>query len=282
MGDIRQWLADLVGERRVSRGTQAVIAAIIADPEDSAYASAQELARRAGVNAATVVRAAQLLGFTGWPDLSTEVRNRYLSSLTVERVYDLYSADDADPVGQTIGQDLRLLETMVTSLDTAAVRAASDVIRTSRRTVVFTTGTYAAPAQQLAHVGQMLGYDVMLQSGASTAMLNSARLLGEGDCFFTYSIWKTTSLVRELAEVAKQRGATVVAIADRRSAVAELADVFIAVPSEGRSFVPSITCAVSVSQSILRLLADADRAATRSRLRELDDLWERLGIVDDE
>ncbi|MEQ3554695.1 MurR/RpiR family transcriptional regulator [Pseudonocardia nematodicida] len=312
MADLRRWLDGLVGDRVPGRGVRAVLDAAVTDPELCAYASTHAVARAAGVNPATVVRAAQAVGFGGWPEFATELRSRYLSSLAVDRIYDLYAddryADDPDGPGRVdpgpagadeparsappgtgddvvrrvVGHDLHLLHTMLASTDPAAVHRAAEAVRTARRTVVFATGTYAAPGIQLAHVAQMLGHDVTVQNGAATAMLNSARLLGEGDCLFTFSLWRTSVTVRQAAEVARRAGATVVAVVDRRSAVAELADVVVTVPSEGRGFVPSIVCAVSVTQTILRLLADADPVTTRARLAELDGLWGSLGIVEDD
>ncbi|GAA1385113.1 hypothetical protein GCM10009613_16960 [Pseudonocardia kongjuensis] len=342
MADLRRWLDGLTGERSLGRGVRAVLDAAVADPELCAYASTHAVARAAGVNPATVVRAAQAVGFRGWPDFATELRSRYLSSLAVDRIYDLYAGpgggtggdgapgrpggtaggapgrpggpdggtgdgaaggsagggvpggpaggtgggppgdDPADVLHRVVGHDVHLLRTMLAGVDPAAVHRAAEVIRTARRTVVFATGTYAAPGIQLAHVAQMIGHDVTVQNGAATAMLNSARLLGAGDCFLTFSLWRTSVAVRRTAEVARRAGATVVAVVDRRSAVAELADVVITVPSEGRGFVPSIVCAVSVTQTILRLLADADPAATRARLAEMDELWDAMGVVEDE
>ncbi|BBG03439.1 MULTISPECIES: MurR/RpiR family transcriptional regulator [Pseudonocardia] len=297
MADLRRWLDGLTGERTLGRGVRAVLDAAVADPELCAYASTHTVARAAGVNPATVVRAAQAVGFGGWPEFATELRSRYLSSLAVDRIYDLYAeparpdgpagggaaADDpGDVLYRVVGHDVHLLRTMLAGTDPAAVHRAAEVVRTARRTVVFATGTYAAPGIQLAHVAQMIGHDVTVQNGAATAMLNSARLLGAGDCFLTFSLWRTSVVVRRAAEVARRAGATVVAVVDRRSAVAELADVVITVPSEGRGFVPSIICAVSVTQAILRLLADAEPAATRARLAELDELWDSLGVVEDE
>ena len=284
MTALRDWLDGLVAGRTLGRGVRAVLDAAVADPEMCAYASAHAVARTAGVNPATVVRAAQVVGFGGWPEFAAELRGRYLSSLSADRIYERHREggdDDGDPLHRTVHREVRLLRSMLAGTDGGAVRAMAEAVRSARRTIVFATGTYAAPGMQLAHVGQMLGLDVTVQNGAATAMLNSARLMGSGDCFVTFSLWRSSVIVREAAAIASGRGATVVAVVDRHSAVAGLADVVVTVPGDGFGFVPSITCAVAVVQTVLRVLADADPVTTRTRLAEIDELWESLGVVEE-
>ena len=54
------------------------------NPQLSSYADIAEIAQRADVNNSTVVRAAQHLGYRGWPDLQRELRSRYLVMISTE------------------------------------------------------------------------------------------------------------------------------------------------------------------------------------------------------
>lgn len=82
MSQVREWLAELRKGHTASPKIATVLDVIAGQPRLASYASAAEVAERAGVNTATVVRAAQSLGFDGWLSLRAEVRSRYLASLT--------------------------------------------------------------------------------------------------------------------------------------------------------------------------------------------------------
>src|SRR6202043_2329008 len=75
---VEDWLRALARQHSISKGAHDVIQAAILRPEFASYASAFDLGKDAGVNTATVTRAAQALGFSGWPELRQEIRARYV------------------------------------------------------------------------------------------------------------------------------------------------------------------------------------------------------------
>jgi DNA-binding MurR/RpiR family transcriptional regulator len=62
---VEDWLRALARQHKISRGAHDVVQAAISRPEFASYASAFDLGKDAGVNTATVTRAAQALGFSG-------------------------------------------------------------------------------------------------------------------------------------------------------------------------------------------------------------------------
>ena len=70
------WLGDALPDVRLSKAQSRVVDVIARNPQLSSYADIAEIAQRADVNNSTVVRAAQHLGYRGWPDLQRELRSR--------------------------------------------------------------------------------------------------------------------------------------------------------------------------------------------------------------
>lgn len=280
MNSFTDWIASFESGMRLTRSTKAVLHAIAADPEEAAYCSAQALANAAGVNVATVVRAAQALGFSGWPTFSAEIRSRYLASLTSRSAY-IHNRSQGT-LAAAIDKDIELLEHLRSTLDESALSRMAEHIGTANSTGVFATGAYAAPGVQLAHIGQMLGYPIRCHSGSATAMINEARLLQPGDCLLAFSLWKSSRIVLQVAEVAKRQGVSVFVIADRRTALTGIADEYVLVPTETTEVISSLVCAISAVQMLLGLIANRDEGRTHRMLGQIDALWEQTSVVAEE
>ncbi|MCQ9368760.1 MurR/RpiR family transcriptional regulator [Brevibacterium sp. 50QC2O2] len=279
MSIVATWIDSLAASNKLSKGTIAVLNAISADPERASYCNTQQLAETAGVNAATVVRAAQAIGFAGWPALSTEVRNRFLSSLDVRKHYEHASAGRSDRAITGMSKDAALLQVLAETLQEDDLVRIARIIAESRMSTVLATGSWAGPAQLLAHNSRGLGFNIAFEGGSVTTMLNAVRLLHPGDCLVAISVWKTSTAIYQMCRIAHERGVKIIVIADQHSHLADLADELLLVPSEGMGPMASATCAVSLVQCIVTALADLDPERSAARLEELDDLWRQTGAV---
>ncbi len=279
---ISGWIDRLVGERRPSPALGKVIAVLKADPELCAFATTQELARIAGVNVATVTRTAQFLGFSGWPAFTIDYRGQYLATLTAGQMLGAVGEGGAGVRGlASVFEDARVLGLLAETLEEEVISRAAQLISGARRGVVLATGVYSAPATQLAHSAQLLGFDLTLQAGAVSNQMTAVRRLGSEDVLVTFNIWKTTEAVNQLALHAAERGVPVIAFVDRSTPVAEAAEVVITVPSESLRFLPSTVPVVSAVQALLAEIAEQDRASAQRNLQEADEWWRRFGVVVD-
>jgi DNA-binding MurR/RpiR family transcriptional regulator len=276
------WAATRLGNRSPGAGAARVIRALDANPRLASYASTADVARLADVNVGTVVRAAQLLGFTGWPALRLELRSRYLASLSTNEILSEHLAQAETTAKEAVRRDLANLQELSRSLDPAHVSAIANLVRTSGRTVVLGSGSFAAPGLQLAHLAQTMGYDVRLHREGGTALLNTAALLGPQDCLVIFSLWRSPSQLLAAVRVAHEQGCQVVSVSDRRVAeLAEIAAEMVVVPSEGASFFPSLGAAMTLVHAVLAEMVNQDEARARAAAGRAEALWERYGLFTD-
>lgn len=271
MSSFSEWIDTLRSTIRLTRATRTILGVVESDPGEAAYCSAQALADMAQVNVATVVRAAQSVGYSGWPAFSGEIRTRYLASLSSRNLY-LHNRSQG-LLATSIDKDIELLERMRDGLDENSLNRMAEHLIASENTGVFATGSYAAPGMQLSHVAQMLGYRVRLHSGSVTSMVNEVNLLTSRDCFVAITLWKSSRAVVQLAEVARKQGAKVLVIADRQTALTDISDEYILVPAESSELISSLVCATSAVQYLLGCLARHDEERTQNMLGRIDDLW---------
>src|SRR5882762_6195373 len=108
--------------------SERVVHLLATQAEFTSFASASAVAGRAGVDAATVVRTARALGFSGWPDLRLELRNRYLSSLRANEVLNEHEDAASDPIVHALRSDVDNVMLAIRTIDVAQVRAIAAAI----------------------------------------------------------------------------------------------------------------------------------------------------------
>ncbi len=279
---LSDWLRQRLQGVDPSQGALKVLRALSSHADQMSYASTSEAAALAGVNVATVVRAAQLLGFSGWPALRGEARSRYLSSLSASEVLSEHAAGAESPAWASVRSDLRNLQSLSQMLDPEQVESVARLIHDAGTTVVLGSGSFAAPGLQLAHIASTIGYDVRLQREGGTALLNAVSRLREGDCLVVFRLWRSPTEIMNAARVAADLGVRVVLVTDHTSGdVLELADELVLVPSEGASMFPSLTAPVTVVHAVLASLVALDEERARSASDRAEALWTRFGLFPD-
>jgi len=209
---------------------QAVARVLAEDPPALLFASAADIARRAGVDTATVVRTCQSLGFTGWRELHQQVRRALAERPTfADRVVTLTEAE-----GDLTGRIFEVARENVTEtgrgIDRAALAAAASAIARAQLTVIAAGGVSEAPGQFLVSSLQILGHRALLTTGSGDAAPALAPL-APGDVVLAISLWRYLRVtVQTLQHAARAPGITTIAITDSPvSPVARLADhVFVA------------------------------------------------------
>jgi DNA-binding MurR/RpiR family transcriptional regulator len=282
MPTIEDWIADRTRQAELGPATRRVVEILGTQPQLASYASTADLAKRARVNVATVVRTARMLGFSGWPELRLELRSRYLATLSANQVLAEHRGVVSDPITAAVRRDIDNLETLARTLDVAAVREAARAIHEAPRTLVIGSGSFAAPGLQLAHLAQTMGRDVILQQHFGTMLVNSVNRLRPGDCLVTVNLWWLPREILEATTMAYEREIGTCVLTDSRStALAEVAQHLIVVPSEGISSFPSLTAAMAVVHAILVELARLGGEETTEAMARAEAGWARMGLFND-
>jgi len=137
IGQVERAVAAYYG--RLSRGQRGVIDRLLADTHRGAVVSAAHLAADSGVSESTVTRAAQTLGFAGFPDLQARLRTS-LTNARVERLEasaaSLHGAPE-DAALQVMLEDAQDIRATVEALRAESLRAAIDTLIAARRVHIF-------------------------------------------------------------------------------------------------------------------------------------------------
>ena len=274
----KAWLGDAIPDVPLTKAQSRVVEVIARNPQLSSYADIAEIAQRADVNNSTVVRAAQHLGYRGWPDLQRELRSRYLVSISTEDTLTEHG-EHRSPLHDALNHDIENLRLTLESNRANDAEAAIAAMAGAKSITVVGIGSFSGPASVMAHLWSTMGYPISLENRGGVHLASSTNMLGDGDVLVVINMWRSVKQVIIAAEAAKAAGATVIAISDmRRGRLAAAADHLLVVASEGISFFQSVTAANSLVYGLLAGMEAAHPERSRAAIRRTQQLWKDLDI----
>jgi DNA-binding MurR/RpiR family transcriptional regulator len=250
--------------------------------EESIFLTASELAQRAGVSEATVIRFAQALGFSGYPAIQQTLRQHFPGRLTtVTRLEQTvqHVQSNGDILTKVMQEDIRNLSETLRDISTDTFHKAVTDMSTARRIyIVGLRGAYA-PALILALYLSFLGKEVLTPIPAYGDVWNALHGMNKEDLVIGISLPRYTQLTVEILEYAKEVGIKVGVITDSLlSPLARNADWVLPVHSKLDSFIESFTAAISLVNALLTALSIQDPEETTKALRERELLWQKKKI----
>jgi len=201
---------------------QAVAHVLAQGPEVISFASVAEIAERAGVDAATVVRTCQSLGYSGWKELQEELRHALSGGQTfADRVEAMRSYSEEALVERVRQTALDNVTNTFRDLDLRVLNEVARAVSQASLVVVAAGGVSQGAGIFLASSLQIVGCRAVLATGVGEVgtTLAAAR---EGDLLVAISMWRYLRPTIQALEVAGERGLTTVAITDSRVSPAAL------------------------------------------------------------
>ncbi|WP_166350244.1 MurR/RpiR family transcriptional regulator [Phytoactinopolyspora limicola] len=208
---------------------QRVAAAVLDDPAGVSERSISRLAEQCSTSEATVLRFCRAVGFRGYPEmriaLARDVTRQEAASLHGPLDGTINDTDDLRTiVAKITANDAQAIDDTVATLDLDALEQAVQAVTTARRIDIYGAGASGIVAEDLHQKLRRIG---LAASGVADvhAALTSAALLTAGDVAVAISHAGTTTDTIDVLRVAKQTGATTIAVTNvPRSPLTEQAD----------------------------------------------------------
>ena len=250
--------------------------------DEAIFLTASQLAGKAGVSEATVVRLAQALGFDGYPGMQRKFRQGLqdrLSTVTrLEHTVD-HVGKTGDVVVKVLQEDIHNLSQTLKNISLDIFeRAVADLQSAKRIYVVGLRGAHA-PALTLATYLRFLGKEAHLLVPGHGEMWDIVQGLGRSDLVVGISFPRYTQTTLEVLQHARKKRARVGAITDSPlSPLARHAHWVLTATCQLDSYIESFTAATSLINALLTAMSIQDPGKTLGILREREALWEEKGV----
>lgn len=256
-----------------SRSQKAIARYIIDHLEETAYLSAEELARKGNTSSSTVVRFAQSLGFSGYPDLQKATRDEYRLGATARPVVhddQLLFLVEEDNLTRALRTDILSLEETLAKNTLARFDQAVEIVSGAEHLLLVGMHEASIVARHAAYVFDLLGIYTHVVVDSSEA--NVARLvrLSPADALLAIGFRRAHPLTISFLGKAAAAGVPTVAVTDNSlSEIAGSAEVTLYADIDSTFFAHSLVGPLSLVTALAAATYAKDRDACDARIKEI-------------
>ena len=259
-------------------GRRKLLRLILENPGDTFFLSSRELAKRYEVDAATIVRTIQALGYKKYAEFTADLRAHFVTQITPYAVLKAASKEKrtvADRIRHGMDMDLRNIQALQSSLNPEKIIALSKQVKRARRILIVGIDLAAGLSWHLAYGLMTLGFAAEVPIGSTGNVQRRVRALTRQDLLVAISFGQCLRDTVEAALRAKKLGVPTFGITDSETTpIARICDdsciASVASPSFGGSYVAPL----SLLGTILIACAHTQTARSLELLRrsEVEDL----------
>ena len=261
---------------------QTAIRFLLDQPDEIAVSSMRSVAEKAHVQSATLVRLAQHMGFSGWPELK---------ALFVEWLRaspNRYAVRAKSLTSQLEPEELlsELFRTQRSNIDTIAASNPASLLQAARLIEkakdVYIAGFRACHpiAYTLQYLYRFFRWNVARLGGGDSSFEMELRAMQRQDAVIVISFAPYSREALTVVQIARRKGCKIVAMTDSlASPLARNAHVTILFSVQSPSFFPSIVSGIAAAEALVELLASRSGAKTVRRIEEAEQQLFQLGSV---
>jgi DNA-binding MurR/RpiR family transcriptional regulator len=246
----------------------------------AALMTATEIAHRVDVDAATVVRFAQRLGYSGFPELQAEIKARVLHDLLFQTEPGGSLGSAIEVAGATLDNVRGAIEQAKVLLDGRAIEQMVQRIGAARRIVIVHEGLGQAAAYNLMNLLEQGGFIVTIVQTSVNDLARAVSTATQSDLILAIDVSGDAPFISRALSEASSAGIPTAAIVGAAShPSAQAAGVVLAAQSQ-----PSLGMSLVVVDALAFALAEALRWQYRERFagadKAMEALFERIQIGD--
>lgn len=259
---------------RLNPRRQRLIRAIIDAADETCFLSSRELAKRYHVDATTVLRAIQAMGYKSYAEFAADLRQHFVARITPYTVLKAATREKrsvVDHIDHALSKALDNLSALTSDLDRQRVVELAKRIKRARRVLVVGIDFAASLANCLAYGLTTLGFDAEAPIGSKGNLQYKVELLTSKDMLIAISFGQCLRDTVEAALQAKKQGVYTFGITDSDTTpIARYCNAHVVAPVVGPSFLNSYVAPMAVINAIHVACAHIDPKHALVRLKPTD------------
>ena len=253
---------------------QRLVRAILDSADETCFLSSREMAKRFHMDATTILRTTQVLGYGSFADFAADLRQHFVSRInpyTVLKAATREKRSVADHIDQSLDKAIDNLNILKSDLDRQGVISLAKLIKRSRRVAVVGSDFAASLSYYLAYGLLALGFDAEAPISSSGNLQYKVEVLTSKDLLVAISFGQCLRDTVESALQAKKQGVPTFGITDSNtSPIARYCDAHLIAPVVSPSFLNSYVAPMAAISAIHVACAHIDPSRSLNRLRPTD------------
>ena len=253
---------------------QRLVRAILDSADETCFLSSREMAKRFHIDATTILRTTQVLGYGSFADFAADLRQHFVSRInpyTVLKAATREKRSIADHIDHSLDKAVDSLNILKSELDRQSVIGLARLIKRSRRVVVVGLDFAASLSYYLAYGLLALGFDAEASIGTSGSLQYKVELLSAKDVLIAISFGQCLRDTVDSVLRARKQGVPTFGITDSAtSPIARYCDAHLITPVVSPSFLNSYVAPMAAISAIHVACAHIDPRRSLNRLRPTD------------
>ena len=253
---------------------QRLVRDILDSADETCFLSSREMAKRYHVDATTILRTTQVLGYKTFADFAADLRQHFVARITPYTVLKAATREKrsvADHVDRALDKALDNLNILKTSLDKQKVIELARTIKRSRHVLVVGLDFATSLSYYLAYGLLAFGFDAEAPIGSSGNLQYKVEVLTPKDVLIAISFGQCLRDTVEAVQRARKQGVPTFGITDSNtSPIARYCDSHLIAPVVSPSFLNSYVAPMAAISAIHVACAHIDPNRSLSRLRPTD------------
>jgi DNA-binding MurR/RpiR family transcriptional regulator len=260
---------------RLNARRQRLVRAILDRSDETVFLSSREMARRYQVDAATIVRTVQALGYRRFSEFSADLRRHFVTRITpyaAMRAAVRGKGGLSDHLRESVLRDVENLQELRDGLDERRVTDLARRIHRARRVLVVGVDLAASLAWFLAYGLLPLGFDAEAPVGSSGHLLHKVGLLGPKDLLVAISFGPCLRETVESVLRCRKRGVPTFGLTDSGTTpLARHCDGHLVAPTSSPLFTRSYAAPMSLINAVLTACAHLAPRQALANLRRTEE-----------
>lgn len=259
---------------RLNPRRQQLLRAILEAADETCFLSSRELAKRYDVDATTILRTTQVLGYKSFAEFSADLRQHFVARITPYAALKAATREKrsvADHIDHALDKALENLKVLESDLDSQRLIELARLIKRSRRVLVVGLDFATSLAYYLSYGLCALGFDAEAPVGSTGNLQYKIKALTSKDLLIAISFGQCLRDTVESVLRAKRQGVPTFGITDSDTTpIARYADAHVVALVASPSFLNSYVAPMAAITAIHVACAHIDPKSSLTRLRPTD------------
>jgi len=262
---------------RLTKTDRRIVEELLANPRESALLSLPEIANRAAAHPTSAVRLAQKLGYSGYPELRSQLQSEMLDVLPpAERVRArLAHMEGPSILSALVESEIAALQDLPRKISQEDIETAAQAIIRARRIYVYGRNHAATLKQLLALRLQRSGYMATAIDKHGKELADELIDMRETDLVIGFAFTKPPEGLEDLLRYTQNAGALSMIISDYTGATLRPnPDILLAASRGERGESQSLTVPLAVCNTLILEISRLDDGKSLASLEKLNELEE--------
>lgn len=261
-------------QSRLTPRRQRLLRAILDSADETCFLSSREMAKRYDVDATTILRTTQVLGYESFAHFAADLRQHFVARISPYAALKAATREKrsvTDHIDHALDKALANLNTLKAELDNRQLLEVARMIKRSRRVMVVGLDFAASLAYYLAYGLSALGFEAEAPVGTAGNLYHKVKAMTSKDLLVAISFGQCLRDTVEAVLQAKKRGIPTFGITDSDTTpIARYCDNHLVTLVVSPSFLNSYVAPMAAITAIHVACAHIDPKRSLTRLRPTD------------